>query len=190
MTNLFRFKRIFNSILVSLLLGASSCFADIDIESTMPILIPVDSSTPRNIAADFANIVPPSSFVPGSSEIAVMTKVADITVNYLMNNSALKQTAVMRFADETKERLNTDILVSSADGTGLNHKFTFKLEAFQALAKMEYTGWLKAAVNYDVRSAVTAISIQDKLFVDKILSVRHESSKDQKISMIGLAWPW
>ena len=172
------------------MVGASSCFADIDIESTKPMLIPVDSTTPRNIAADFAKIVPASAFVPGSSESAVMTKVADITVNYLMNNSALKQTAVMRFADKTKEKLKTDIVVPSADGVGPNHKFTFKLEAFQALAKMEYTGWLKAAVNYDAKSSVTAISIQDKLFVDKLLSVRHVSSKDQTFSMIGLAWPW
>jgi hypothetical protein len=190
MKTLLRFNRLLIFIFLSIVLGTSLCFAEIDIESTQPILIPVDSTAPRNIAADFAKFVPPTAFIPGSSEAVVMTKVADITVNYLMNNSALKQTAVMRFADKTKEKLKADIFVPALDGKGPNHKFSFKLEAFQALAKMEYTGWLKAAVNYDVKSSMTAISIQEKLFVDKVLSLKHESSKDQKFSMIGLAWPW
>ena len=55
---------------------------------------------------------------------------------------------------------------------------------------MEYSGWVKAAVNYDAKASATDIQFKDKVMNNKDLVVSHKANKEQGLSMIGLAWSW
>jgi hypothetical protein len=47
---------------------------------------------------------------------------------------------------------------------------------------------MKAAVNYDAKASCTDIQFKEKVFVNKDLVVSHKASKEQDLSMVGLAW--
>ncbi len=106
----------------------------------------------------------------GASESTVMTRIADKGFNLWFNSSAMKATTLGRMAETAQEKLKTDVVVPASSPKGVSHKFSFRVEAFQALAKMEYTGWLKAAVNYDAKASATRHFPKEKSFITKILS--------------------
>ncbi len=177
-------------VLMSILSLNSLCHAHLDLESTQPVSFPIDNFTPKLTNDDVSKMIPYKSLVPGSTSTEVASKIADRTLGYLFSTSQLKETALARMAEKTKEKLRSDLVLLPEEKAGTTHKFTVQLEAFQSLAKMEYSGWLDASINYNIRVASTIVSLSEKIFSDKVLSLKHESNKDQDFSMIGLAWPW
>ena len=172
-------------------LGFSKCHAKVDIDSTQPLVIPVDTYTPKITSADVAQIIPTdASVAKGCSTSTMMTRIADRSFNMWFNSPVIQESMVGHMAKETQEKLKTDVVVPAESTGGITHKFAFRVEAFQALAKMEYTGWMNAAINYDAKAASTDISVKEKVLVNKELFVTHKANKDQDLSMIGLAWQW
>lgn len=153
-------------------------------------MIPVDNVTPKLTSADVAQIIPCDATVRGSSTSNMMVKIADRTFNYWFNSPTMKASMVGRIAEETQEKLKTDVIVPAESAEGTTHKFSFRIEAFQALAKIEYSGWMKAVINYDAKASATDFSLKEKVFTDKEFIVSHKANKDQDLSMIGLAWQW
>lgn len=176
--------------LMSLLASANHCLATVDIASTEPIHIPVDYYTPKVTSSDVAKVYPADSFKPGSDSTVIMNKFADLTVNYFVSTWTTNESSFARFAESTRNKLKADLVIPSSGRNAPAHKFVVRVEAFTAQAKMEYTGWLNAALNYDARSEGTAFTINEKLFSNTSISLRHETSKVQSASMISLAWPW
>jgi hypothetical protein len=172
-----------------LIICSGSCWAKVDLKSTKRLIIPVDNVTPRITSADVAKVVP-LDLREGDSEGTCLTRIADRGVSLWFNSTLMKDSSLGRIARETQEKLKADVVVPASGPLGVSHRFSFKIEAFQALAKLEYSGWLKAAVNYDARAAATDILFREKVFANKDLVVSHKASKEQAFSMIGLAWTW
>lgn len=171
-----------------IMIGAP-CGAKVDIRTTHRLIIPVDTVTPAMRPEDVAKVIP-TDLKTGDDEKTVFTRIADRGFALWFNSSMMKETSLGRIAQETQEKLKTDVVVPAQSPLGVSHKFSFRIEAFQALAKMEYTGWLKAAINYDAKASATDILFKEKVFTDKDLFLSHKSSKEQAFSMIGLAWSW
>ncbi|WP_415062370.1 hypothetical protein [Bdellovibrio sp.] len=165
------------------------CWGKVDLKSTKRLIIPVDQVTPKITQADVAQVVP-MDFKEGDSQNTVFSRIADRGFSLWFNSSFMKESALGRFAEEAQEKLKTDVVVPASTTKGVSHKFSFRIEAFQALAKMEYTGWLRAAINYDAKASATDILFKEKVFANKDLIVSHRANKDQDLSMIGLAWSW
>ncbi len=163
------------------------CFAKIDLDATKPLLIPVDHVTPQITQKDVGEIIP-TDVDSTQSTGSMMSRIADRSFQYWYNNSGFKDSAVGRVAESTQEKLKTDVVVPSSSASGVTHKFSFKIEAFQALAKMEYTGWIKAMIDYNARAAQTDFSVSEKLFKDKDLVVSHSLSAREGMSSMGLRW--
>lgn len=138
---------------------------------------------------DVAKIVP-TDLPSGSSEGMLLTRMVDKGVSLWFNSEAMKQSSIGRIAEETQEKLKTDLVVPADSAGGVSHKFSFRVEAFQALAKLEYSGWMKAAINYDAKSSATDILFHEKVFENKDLVLTHRATREQRLSMIGLAWAW
>lgn len=170
------------------LLGFScTCPAKVDIKSTKRLIIPVDNVTPKITSADVAKIVP-LDLNEDDSEGTVLSRIADRGFSLWFNSSFVKSSAIGQFAERTQEKLKTDVIVPAGTPSGTSHKFSFRVEAFQALAKLEYTGWLKAAVNYDAKASCTDILFKEKVFENKDLVVSHKATQQEGLSMVGLAW--
>jgi hypothetical protein len=176
---------------VLLLIGCSKCHgAEVDIASTKPLVIPVDNVTPRITYSDVEQVIPCDASVKGTSTTNMMGRIADRSFNYWFNSPMMKSSMLVRAVEDTQEKLKTDVVVPAHSSEGTTHKFSFRIEAFQALAKMEYTGWMRAAINYDAKASSTDISLKEKVFTDKEFIISHQAKKDQDLSMIGLAWQW
>ncbi len=178
--------RLVMSFLLFIFAGVP-CWAKVDLKSTKRLIIPVDRVTPKITSADVAKVVP-TDLKEGDSESTVLTRIADRGFSLWFNSSAMRATTLGRMAETAQEKLKTDVVVPASTPRGVSHKFSFKIEAFQALAKVEYTGWLRAAINYDAKSSETDILFKDKVFQNKDLIVSHKASKEQGLSMVGLAW--
>lgn len=172
-----------------LLLACSNCWAQVDLKTTKRIVIPEDKYTPKITSADVAKVVP-TDLKAGADESTVLSRIADRGVSLWFNSAAMRATTFGRIAETTQEKLKTDVVVPASSEEGVSHKFSFRIEAFQAMAKIEYTGWLKAAINYDAKIAETDISLKEKIFQDKNLFLSHKGNSKQATSMIGVAWTW
>lgn len=172
---------------ISLLAFSAVAQAKVDLKSTKRLIVPVDNVTPRITQKDVAKVVP-LDLKQGDSQSTVITRIADRGFGLWFNS--IKDTSIGRLAETAQERLKTDIEITPSEDEGTRHKFSFKVEAFQAMAKVEYTGWMNAEINFDAKSAQTDIQLKDKVFDNKDLIVSHKSTKEQALSMIGLAWSW
>lgn len=168
---------------------SASCLAKVDIKTTKRLIIPVDNVTPKLSQADVAKVVP-MDMPAGTSQGTLLTRMVDRGVSLWLNSPLMKNSAVGRIAEETQQKLKTDVVVPADKEGGVNHKFSLKVEAFQALAKLEYEGWTKAAINFDAKSSSTNFSLKEKVFDNKELFLTHKADKEQDLSMVGLAWSW
>ena len=60
----------------------------------------------------------------------------------------------------------------------------------QALTKLEYKGWVNAAVNYDARAAKTEAEVSEKIFNKQDLVISHAISREENKSQVALRWNW
>lgn len=164
------------------------CLAKVDLKSTKRLIIPVDNVTPKITQDDVAKVIP-LDFKEGESQSTVLTRIADRGFSLWFNSSAIKSSAVGRMAETAQEKLKTDVVVPASSSGGVSHKFSFRLEAFQALAKIEYTGWLNASLKYDAKSSQTGVFFTEKI-LEKDLVVSHTANREQDLSMVALAWSW
>jgi hypothetical protein len=168
---------------------AGKCLADVSIENTKPLIIPVDNVTPKITKDDVAKVIP-TDVSKADSTGSVMSRIADRSFNLWFNSDTVQESLLGRVVQETQETLKTDVVVPASSKKGVSHKFSFRVEAFQTLAKMEYKGWLNAAINYNARAAETDVEIKEKVFTDKSLVLSHKGTSKEGLSMIGLAWQW
>lgn len=176
-------------LIMGVLGPVSFCDASVTLESTQPLVIPVDDVTPRLTSADVAKIIP-TNIAPGTATKDVVNKIADKTIGYLMSSTNFKETGLGMFTARAQEKLRVDYALSEGSAQDVSHKLSFRLEAFQSQAKVEYSGWLNASINYDAKASATDIVLKESIFNNKILSLTHKSKKDQDLSIIGLAWQW
>lgn len=180
-------KFIFFLLLLSV---SSTCLAEqVELASTKPLKIPVDNVTPRITSEDIAKVIP-LDMTEGSSQSTVISRVVDRGVSLWMRSSTFKNSSLGRMAEETQEKLKTDIEVPATSEEGISHKFSVKVEAFQAMARLEYTGWVKAMINFDAKDSSTDIIFEEDVFENKKMIVSHKADREQALSMVGLAWSW
>ena len=165
------------------------CMAKVDLKSTKPLKIPVDNVTPRITTEDVAKIIP-TDVNRGTTTSQFVTRVADKTFNLWFNSAAMKNSALGRAVETTQEKLKTDVEVKADTPEGISHKISVRIDAFQALAKLEYKGWVNCALNYDAKSSESLFQLKEKVLDNKNLIVSHKATRDQDLSMIGLAWSW
>lgn len=172
-----------------ILVPASLCWAKVSIRNTKPLVIPIDRFTPKITKEDVAKVIP-LDVTPEDSTSKVMSRIADRSFNLWFNSSAVKNSRFGRMAEETQEKLKTDVVVPAESPNGISHKISVRIEAFQAMAKMEYRGWLNAGINYDAKSSETNIEVNEEILDDKKLVVSHKVSKSEGLSMVGVGWSW
>lgn len=166
---------------------SSKALARVDLKSTKPLIIPVDTVTPHITEKDVAEVIP-TDVTAADSTGSVITRIADRGIQYWYNNSGFKNSALGRVAEDAQEKLKTDVVVPASSSGGVTHKFSFKIEAFQALAKMEYTGWLKAVIDYNARQAQTDFSISEKIWNNKDFVMTHSITAREGVSSMGVRW--
>jgi hypothetical protein len=179
-------KFLISALLIVL---SPAAFGRVDIKTTKPMIIPVDNVTPTITQKDVAEVVPTDMKAEDSSS-SIFSRIMDRGFNYWYKNSEFKNSAVGRAAEDAQQKLKTDVVVPAKNKGGVNHKFSFRVEAFQTMAKMEYTGWTNAAVKYNAAKAETNFEVSEKVFKNKALVVSHSVTSREGVSSVGMKWSW
>ncbi|MFP5519314.1 MAG: hypothetical protein ACLGGX_05385 [Bdellovibrionia bacterium] len=159
------------------------------LKSYKKIEIPVDTVTPK-ISKEVVDQLVPKDINAETKSTTVVAKIADRGFQYWYNNSGIKETALGNAVETAQNKLSADVEIPGESNNEVNHKFSFKVEAFQGLAKIEYTGWLKAAINYDTFNTLTDIQLKELLFADKNFYVNHRIGSSESLSSVGMSWNW
>jgi len=131
----------------------------------------------------------PTDMAPTDNQSLVFSKVADRGLNEWLKSDGMKNSPLVQTVDDTQKKLKTDVTVNqSSDPDVVQHKFSFRVEALQALAKMEYTGWTRATVAYDAKASETNFEIHKQLFDNKDLILGHKAREGT--SSLGVGWKW
>lgn len=78
----------------------------------------------------------------------VMKRLMDRGTRRAMHSSWIKKSSIGRMADDVKNNMQADL--EFKDSKEINHKFDFKIQAFQSQAFLQYSGFTKAQLRYDL----------------------------------------
>ena len=160
-------KQILHFLFVSILSLAG--WARVDLKKTKIMTLPSDISSP---------------FMTQETK----NKIADNTASLWWSTTPLRNTSVGRAADAAEKKLN--VQAAFEDKNKIKHTFNFKFLAMQALARVEYKGWVHAAISYDARAAKTEAEISEKINAKQDLIISQSITTAESKSQVGFRWNW
>lgn len=179
-------KQISLSFLFIILLSSAG-WARVDLEQTKVLNLPADTSVPL-ISEETKNKIIPSSVESNVSATEFLAKMADNTVSLWWSTTPLRQTSIGKAADAAEKKLN--VQADFEDQNKVKHTFNLKVLAMQALARIEYKGWVHAAISYDARAAKTEAEISEKINNKQDLVISQSITTAESKSQIGFRWNW
>lgn len=184
---LYRTKTI---LLFILLISVSvNGWSKVNVSKTEKFIMPLDISEPL-ISADTTEKLQPKSLGVGESGGSVFSKIADNSLALLWDRSNIKNTTVGRAAEKIEKNLKTEMQFIDKTTQQTNHRIAFKILAMQALAKLEYKGWINAAINYDARAAKAEAEVTESLFKKQDIILSHAITREENKSQLALRWNW
>lgn len=164
--------------------------AKLDHNSTKPLVMPVGvSQEAEEITTQDVEKIIPTDLQATSDMNRVAVRIADRSLQTWFNSPAVKSSVVGRTANNVQQKMAADVTVKADEPEATEHKFSMQLLALQAMAKVQYTGWLNAVFNYDAKAAESMVEFSEKVF-NKDLFVNHTSSPREDISTVGIKWGW
>lgn len=164
-------------------------WSEVNLQETHKLDLPQDISEPF-ISSETSKKLQPKTVGVGESGSSVFSKIADNSLALIWESSNLKRTAIGQAAEKVEKNLKTEMSFTDNSPNKTQHKFSFKVLALQALAKMEYKGWLNAAINYDAKASKTEAEISEKIFDRQDIVFSHAMTPDEVKSQVALRWSW
>ncbi len=163
--------------------------AKVNVKTTTRMVMPVDVSEPL-ISAETSNKLLPKSVKPDESSGSVISKIMDNSFSVWWDKSPIRQTSVGRAAEKVEKNMKAEVDFGRMANSKVDHKLSVKVLAMQALAKLEYRGWVRAAINYDARSANTEAEVLESIAANKDLVVSHSFAAQENKSQVSFRWNW
>jgi hypothetical protein len=127
----------------------------------------------------------PTSLAPTDNSNAVFSKIADQSISSFFNSAQVRATPFGKTATTVEQKMKQDLVVQSGE---TQHKFTFQVQAFQALAKIDYTGFTNARLKYEGHSAAIGLEVFEKITKDKELVLEQLNKPDDRVSSVNVRW--
>lgn len=162
-------------------------WARVDIRKTRVLKLPSDFSAPL-INEEQKNKIIPKAIASDESGQDILAQMADNTVSLWWDTTPLRRTSIGQAADAAEKKLN--VKAEFEDQNKIKHTFNFKVLAMQALARIEYKGWVHAAISYDARAAKTEAEITERISAKQDFVISHSITNLENKSLVGLRWKW
>jgi hypothetical protein len=130
----------------------------------------------------------PTDMTATSSSGQVLGRIADKTASAIFNSEAFRAMPIGSAATEVQESMKADMVVGGVEPGEVQHKINFNLEAFQALAKIQYTGITHAAVMYYALQSKLSFEVSQKVFGSKDLVFNQDFSPSDALSRVSFRW--
>lgn len=178
--------KLITKISILLLFASQPAWSVEPIRKTQNLIMPVEVSNPF-ISADTSQKIQPRSVANGASASAIVSQIADNSFSLWWDTSPIRNTQVGRAAEKVEKSMKTEV---SYKTNRVEHKISFKVLAMQALAKLEYKGWVNAAINYDARAAKTEAEVSEKIGAKQDVVISHAFTPGGNKSQVAWRWNW
>lgn len=152
-----------------------------------PELIQNFNEVKASMKAFDASQMLPTDLQPSQSESDVFNRIADHSLSNWFNSPEMKATPIGRTATEVEKKVSTDVTITDAKAN-IDHKVSFHILAFQALAKIDYSGYVNASFKYRATDTATIFELQEPLANHKEVYINHTTRPDDRISEAGVRW--
>lgn len=177
----------FIALFVLALAVGPKCWCKVNLKKTKRLVMPTDVSEPL-MTAETSNKILPKTINENESGRSVISRMADNTFGVWWETTPVRKTAVGHVADTAEKKLKTE--VNFKDSTKTEHKVIFKVLAMQALAKIEYKGWVQAALNYDAKASKAEAELSEKIFERQDLVLSHAVTPGENKSQVSWRFGW
>ena len=175
------------AVLIQLMLGSFAQAQYVNVKKTKKLMLPSDVQQ-ESILNVISTEILPTNIAAGESESQIFMKMADKGISYYWKVTPLRQTSIGRAAEAVEENMKVE--AGFKDTQNVEHKFNFKILAMQALAKIEYSGWVKAAFNYDAKSEQTKAEIIEAISNNSDIVISHAVQSTENQSELSMRWNW
>lgn len=181
-------KLILNVLTIFSVLGLGSlASAKVNVQHTKRLVLPAKVGS-DSLADVLTTDILPNKLAADETSSSFLTKVADNSISHYWKHSPLRHSPAGKAVESAEKKLNVE--ASYKDEDNIDHRFNFKVMAMQALAKIQYTGWVNAALNYDLKDARAAAEVSEALSDKNDLVLSHEISNAEQKSAVSLSWKW
>lgn len=177
-------------ILVLLILFSINSFAAIPVEQTSLDINQVMAVAPESkITHESVAAIIPTDIPSGSSEGTVSKMVLDKALKSALKSDMVRKSSAGQAADSLKDGINTEMALGAdpADPEAVQHKFKVKVDPIQTRAKLQYTGFFKAAAEY--RNGDSSVEIYED-FESYRLNLVHTTNDEEALSLVQVQIPW
>lgn len=127
----------------------------------------------------------PMTMQPSSDSTLVFSQIADRGFAAYFSRPEVRESFIGQQATQVEEKMKAEVLLPSAER---EHKLNFNLQAFQATARIEYTGFTKAAIQYRATQSQLGFELSEVVASGKELVVSHSVQSENRISELNLRW--
>jgi len=127
----------------------------------------------------------PTNMTATDSAGSVFSHIADKTASTYFGSEAFRSMPIGGAATQMEKTMKADVVIGGNQPNEIQHKFNFNVEAFQALAKVQYTGIADAAIKYYALQSKLSFEISEKLGLRKDLVFGQDFSPADRLSQVS-----
>ncbi len=122
-------------------------------------------------------------------DTVVLQRIMDRTSARLLKSEFFRKSKFGKSANSVKEKMETNL--EFKDEKNITHNFDFKLAAFQGQAFIQYSGFTKAQLRYDMsRGNQLAIIFQHDLSPTSTIGIESSLAGENRVQMLNLHYVW
>ena len=127
----------------------------------------------------------PTGMQPTADSNRVFSQVADQSVSSFFSSAQVRSTPFGKTATTVEQKMKQDVTLHSGE---IEHKFVLRVQAFQALAKIDYTGYTNATLRYQARESSVDLEVFEKITKTKDLVLGQLNKPNDRISSVQVRW--
>lgn len=130
----------------------------------------------------------PLDMRPSDDSSQVFSQVADRTMTSILNSEAVRGSTLGRAATEVENQMKAQVVMGGNSPESIQHKLNFNMQAFQATAQVQYTGFTNANLKYKVTERKLGLEVFEHMTGNKDLVVSHTITSLDRLSEVSLRW--
>ncbi|MBY0384205.1 hypothetical protein K2X05_03525 [bacterium] len=118
----------------------------------------------------------------------VLKRIMDRSTARLLKSDYFRRSRLGKTANSVKDKMETDM--EFKDEKNITHHFDFKLALFQGQAFIQYSGYTKAQLRYDVSQQQLAVVFQHDLSPSSSIGIESSLMGANQVQMVNLNYVW
>ena len=118
----------------------------------------------------------------------VLRRIMDRSTARILKSDFFRRSRLGKTANYVKESMEADM--EFTDEKNVSHYFDFKLALFQGQAFIQYSGYTKAQLRYDVSQQQLAVVFQHDLSASSSIGIESSLLGENQVQMVNLNYFW